>query len=498
MKNFLLLTVFLFSCVCLSAQESFDEYKKRVRQDYLQTAKQRVTEFKDYRRQQNLEFAEYVAKNWEEMKAIKGVLPQKHPKPVEPIIYEEPKKEPERLLPIEVPVADFIPLPDVQKKNPPLSLPELKMPAPEKLRPHVKSVVFDFFGTSCSVHWTDDMKFQLTGNSEKEVSLALTTLAESKYEYLLYDCFNIVSELQLNGWGMMQFCSSLSERLVGKGDGAVVLQTFLMTQLGYDARLCLVGSELKMMAPATVEIAAYSYITLGGVKYYIWDHNFKGGQSIYSYKENVKDAERAIDFENCSEIKLGQELTDDRIVESKKYPEMSITISVNKNLMDFYATLPVFLNNDWALYAREPMENRTQDLLLEQLKPMIVGLAENESANKLLNFVQTGFDYKTDGEQFGKEKPFFKEELFYYPYCDCEDRSFLFSYLVERLLGLKTVLVSAPGHVFVAVLFNEPVKGDFIDVDGDKYLICDPTYIGSRIGMCMPSCKNARLEVLKI
>ena len=135
--------------------------------------------------------------------------------------------------------------------------------------------------------------------------------------------------------------------------------------------------------------------------------------------------------------------------------------------------MPVFLNNDWAVYAREPMENQTKELLLGQLKPMIVGLSEVESANKLLNLVQTGFDYKTD-------------------------RSFLFSYLVEKLLGLKTVLVSAPGHVFVAVLFNEPVKGDFIDVDGDKYLICDPTYIGSRIGMCMPSCKNARLEVLKI
>ena len=115
----------------------------------------------------------------------------------------------------------------------------------------------------------------------------------------------------------------------------------------------------------------------------------------------------------------------------------------------------------------------------------------------LLNFVQTGFEYKTDGDQFGKEKPFFKEEMFFYPYCDCEDRSFLYSYLVEKLVGLKTILVYAPDHVFVAVCFNDDVEGDFLMVDGKKYVICDPTYIGSDIGMCMPNYKNAHLEVLK-
>lgn len=498
MKNFLLLIVCLFFCEYLSAQESFDEYKKRVQRDFLQMKEQQTAEFENYRRKVNLEFAEYVAKSWEAMKAMKGEMPKMKPKPKEPIIYQEPEKEPERLAPIEIPVVGFVPFPSVSPKNPPIKLPEIKVPSSEDIKIGTENVIFDFFGTSCSVRWTDDMKFQLTGNSEKEVSRVLAILAKSKYEYMLYDCVKIVSDLQLNGWGVQQFCLLLAERLAGKGDGAIVLQTFLMTQLGYDARLCLVGRELKMMAPATAEIAAYSYITLNGRKYYIWDADFKGGQSIYSYRNNVKDATRAIEFENCSEIKFNYAQTEGRTVKSEKYPEISVTVSVNRNLMDFYVTMPVFLNNDWAVYAREPMENQTKELLLGQLKPMIVGLSEVESANKLLNLVQTGFDYKTDGEQFGKEKPFFKEELFYYPYCDCEDRSFLFSYLVEKLLGLKTVLVSAPGHVFVAVLFNEPVKGDFIDVDGDKYLICDPTYIGSRIGMCMPSCKNACLEVLKI
>ena len=49
----------------------------------------------------------------------------------------------------------------------------------------------------------------------------------------------------------------------------------------------------------------------------------------------------------------------------------------------------------------------------------IQGKKQSEAANILINFVQTAFDYKTDGDQFGYEKPFFVDELFYYPYSDC-------------------------------------------------------------------------------
>ena len=67
--------------------------------------------------------------------------------------------------------------------------------------------------------------------------------------------------------------------------------------------------------------------------------------------------------------------------------------------------------------------------------------------------MQTAFDYKTDGDQFGYEKPFFVDELFYYPYSDCEDRAVLYSYLVRTLMGLDVVLLEYPNHMATAVLF---------------------------------------------
>ena len=115
----------------------------------------------------------------------------------------------------------------------------------------------------------------------------------------------------------------------------------------------------------------------------------------------------------------------------------------------------------------------------------------------LIDFVQTGFDYKTDNDQFGYERPLFPDESFYYPYCDCEDRSILFACLVRELMGLDVVLLHYPKHLATAVRFKEEVNGDYLMIDGVKYVICDPTYIGARIGMCMPEFKQVSPIVQK-
>jgi hypothetical protein len=116
----------------------------------------------------------------------------------------------------------------------------------------------------------------------------------------------------------------------------------------------------------------------------------------------------------------------------------------------------------------------------------------------MLHFVQTGFEYKTDGEQFGREKYFFPEETFYYSYCDCEDRSVLFAYLVRSLLGLEVIGLDYPGHVATAVRFSDTIPGDYVTHNGQKYIICDPTYIYANIGMCMTGFKDVTPTIIPI
>ena len=91
---------------------------------------------------------------------------------------------------------------------------------------------------------------------------------------------------------------------------------------------------------------------------------------------------------------------------------------------------------------------------------------------------------------------FFAEESLFYPYCDCEDRSILFSRLVRDLLGLKVLLVYYPGHLATAVHFTESVTGDYISLDNQKYVVCDPTYIGAPVGATMPDMDNESAKVI--
>ena len=133
------------------------------------------------------------------------------------------------------------------------------------------------------------------------------------------------------------------------------------------------------------------------------------------------------------------------------------------------------------------------------LQKAIEGKSEYVAVDMLLNFVQTGFGYSSDMDQFGYERPLYPDETFFYPYCDCEDRSILFSCLVRELVGLDVVLLSYPSHVSTAVRFNENVKGDYLVIDNQKYYICEPTWVsGAPAGLCPDQFKDKKPKVMPL
>jgi hypothetical protein len=150
----------------------------------------------------------------------------------------------------------------------------------------------------------------------------------------------------------------------------------------------------------------------------------------------------------------------------------------------------------WAMYANAPLAHGIKEELYPKLREAIQGKTQNEAANMLLNFVQTAFVYEYDEKVWGKDRAFFAEESLYYPYCDCEDRSILFSRLVRDLLGLKVLLVYYPGHLATAVCFTDNVTGDYISLNNQKYVVCDPTYIGAPVGATMPDMDNGKAKVI--
>ena len=146
--------------------------------------------------------------------------------------------------------------------------------------------------------------------------------------------------------------------------------------------------------------------------------------------------------------------------------------------------------------ANKPLDSVAKDELYPAIREKLKGLSQKEAMERLLNWVQTAFVYEYDDKVWGDDRAFFPEETLYYPYCDCEDRSILLSRLVRDLLGLKAILIYYPGHLAMAVGFTEDVKGDYILLQGKKYVVCDPTYIGAPVGVTMEGMDNEKAKVI--
>ena len=190
-----------------------------------------------------------------------------------------------------------------------------------------------------------------------------------------------------------------------------------------------------------------------------------------------------------------------RNLQSESYKNLKASVRVNKNLIDFYDTYPSSeLNSNpltrWAMYANTPLTDNVKRDLYPTLKHQIQNLSNRQAIEQLLNFVQTAFVYEYDDKVWGGDRALFAEETLYYPYADCEDRSILFSRLVRDLLNLPVVLVYYPGHLATAVAFQTAEQGDYIMLDGKRFTICDPTYIGAPVGATMPKMENKTAKVI--
>ena len=199
--------------------------------------------------------------------------------------------------------------------------------------------------------------------------------------------------------------------------------------------------------------------------------------------------------------KFGEDMSEKRLIKSSRYPNIKASVTVNKNLIDFYNNFPSSAIGGnplsrWAIYANTPFDTVSSSSLYSQLNSNLSSISKLDAVEILLNWVQTGFEYEYDDIVWGHDRAFFAEETLFYPYADCEDRSILFSHLIRELLGLDVALVYYPGHLATAVCFNEDVQGDALMINGRKFIVRDPTYIGAPVGVQMPDLEYDKAQAI--
>ena len=411
-----------------------------------------------------------------------------------------PKAEPAK--PQATPVKPQPVAPKAEPTTPvkPQATPVKPQPKP-KAKPAMQSSLQKEFYPSVAINYCNTKLYidasmkgiiNITSSQECAVADGYEALCRSNYKPLIANCQQAQKDFRLNDWGVFLFVKTAAEALCNDENSCIVMQQFLLNELGYRAKMARRGDRNQLLLFVATDCMVYGhpYFTKEGLNYY----NINGTEActFYMCNQDSKKAKTpvAMRLNNVPALNSGV-VSRQR---TNKAGNVSVSVNVSKSLMDFYASMP---QCDYGVYAKAPVAGSLAQEVLGTLRPLVQGKSEVDAANLLLNFVQTGFKYATDEEQFGFEKPFFVEELFYYPACDCEDRSVLFGWLVRELLGLDVVYLDYPNHIATAVQFKGDVKGDFLTVDGKRYTVCDPTYIGASIGMTMPNLRSAGVSILR-
>ena len=438
------------------------------------------------------QFAEFVKNPWKEFEETKPV-PNPTPTPIPPVIMDDDKEQPIENTPviIEEVVKPVIEEPQPQPVEP---IEEVPVVNPTYLN-------FTFFGTSDRVRLELNSLPFLKGIDERSVGQMLQELSDEENDNLILDCLEIRKNRRLSDWAYLQMLYDIAQTAYpDNANEAQILMAYLYLQSGYKMRLASDGDKLYMLYASKHLIYEKTSFTVDGVSYYgindLPDH-------LYICQTSFPNETSLSLLVSTNQLFACNKSTERRI-SSKRYPDMKFDVSVNTNLMDFYSTYPTSaLGGDimtrWAMYANTPMDKNISSPLYPSLKEIIKDKSELEATNMILNTIQTGLTYEYDDKVWGCDRAFFSEETLYYPYCDCEDRAILLTRLVRDVLGLNCLLVYYPGHLAAAIEYSDDsVKGDYITLDGHKYVIADPTYINAPIGYTMPGMDNSTAKVIKL
>ncbi|MDR1938044.1 MAG: hypothetical protein LBQ73_06060 [Tannerellaceae bacterium] len=473
--RFILLS--LCFAACGTAEAQLDSMARRFfgeRQQF----QNRFTTFTD---SIDMAFAAYLAQSWEFFKVEQAVEIPLKPEPQEKPVYI-PENTPATETPLILEPVDTLIEPVVEKRD---------IRWMEKDEAY-KTVKFQFFGTPATVNVFRGYDTSLRNIGEKQVADYWIQLSKTHHRTFLDDLVKKKDELSLNHWGFYLFIRHIADACFSEqqANEKTIFTVFFLNQSGYKAKIGRAQNVLVVLLALQHTVYGNTFIRFSDGDYYIFGDPRQAlkGQSIASYKLNYERAKYSLSLQIQKTVKLAENIQTTR----RTYNKKDYTFKYNKNLVDFYNTYP---QTELSIYAVTPSTVSLKSWE-EQLSPDLQGKDTPGKLAFLLSFIQNSFQYKTDWEQFGREKFFFAEETLHYPYSDCEDRAILFSRMVHFFCGLDVLLIEYPSHVAAVVKSDE--AGDAILYNNERYIVCDPTFIGAPVGKTMRGCDNATAKIIAV
>ena len=472
MSRRVLIAIALILTPYILCAQSADEFR-----DFYQ---KNLTEFKDARAKANQEFVEYLSKAWEEFKVSRakedpvGLLPD------EPTYYNGSVS---KALPHGLPLGFFAaPAPK------PSSIPAIA--AHSAADGYIR---VDFYGIPENIPFSSNMRVSRIGANESDVSKGWKKLSDSDFQETV-DALEVLKEqLSLGDWAIYTTIKKITDAVYTDEfiNERILTQMFLLAQMKYRVRIGACGDELILLLPFDSPVYQVSYISDDGFDYYIYSYSrLNSNKPLYSFGEDFSMSDKPISLVRDKSLSVGYDfyqLKELKMWES--YMGEVVSVPINIPLVQFTLDYP---QSDLLTYHKSAVDAELKKAIFKALRYKIIKdeMSAEQAVAFVLDLIQHGFVYKTDYEMFGRAKPLFIEESFFYGSNNCKDRVLIFSWIVRDLLGLDVVMLTYPGHVACAVNLGENIKGDSFKYNGKKYVMCDPTYIGAPIGETMPKFKN--------
>jgi hypothetical protein len=494
-----ILIFLLFQALSVSAQSNneFESWQQQEQED--------LQQFVD---ENDQEFLSFLEKEWQEWQGFQGIVQDKTPKPIEmPVVVKPPLDSSSYTPP---------PIEETHSLAPslPKAAPEVKrvLPQVEEVKPREyqhseailqkeeedKLIEFNFFGSDLKMTCGGASNIGLGEPLDKE---SITTFWKAaslvQYEECLNDAQEKQAKMSLNDWGYYLLLHQIGAHLFGENQNQVTLFTwFMMSKSGYQAKVGYAQDRVYLLLPTEQALYGIPYFTFNNTRFYeVSIDGSARATSLTTYDGNYPGAKMRLNLKVARLPQIGGEDRSKTFSFAYLGQEYQVPVHFEQGAIDFFAEYP---QTEMGVYFEATPSPKAQASLLNALKPIVDGKAEADAVNLLLRFVQTAFEYQVDAQQFGREKPFFPEEIFFYPFSDCEDRAVLFALLVRELLGLEVIGLDYPGHLATAVKFNGEISGDSVLYQGQRYTVCDPTYINAEAGMTMSTFNGVHPEIIPI
>lgn len=455
-------------------RNSFKEFRQGILSDY-----------KNFRKRLLDQYADFLDGEWHEYESLKGEVRDKTPKPrVAPTVGT-----PSAGVPPVKPAPDVPAHPD---KPEPVKTP---VSTPESGNGDEDS--FSFYGIGLQIPKID---FRITRRlaSPSDYAQSWRELESTGIkDSLLPHLEKTGKDMNLNDYLLFRLVESYADAKFADADPSsrFSLIHYLLANMGYDVRIAVSTSGTPLLLlPFNEKIYARTYMSIEGERY-------------YAFAPDEKDMERTANegIRTCrlpSDAKLGNKfelrLNDLKIPEKPKsfkleYGPLSLKGEVNENLMPILYNYPQMPVEDFALSVISP---GLRESLVSQIKSQLAALPGDEKVEALLKFMHNVFEYSTDQDYHGFEKPYFIEETLFYPKNDCEDRAIFYTWFLWNALGRDAQLITFPGHESATVVMEQPINnGTSYTFGGKRFYVSDPTFIGSSTGMIMPDYRGQTPQV---